>query len=460
MDRATFARLRRQPGYPLFFTTATITRFADDMFAVGTVLLVLDRTGSAPLAGAVVAAVTFPSIITGPVLGAWLDRARSRRRIMMLDQLIAASTIVALVALAGRAPDWTLPLVAICAGITWPLSFGGFTSLIPTLVPEDLLVPANAFEATSFNVAIIAGPALAGAISATAGPDVSLLVEAVLTVGATAMIARIPALDRPTEQPASRPLSEIVRAGLRHVASVAPLRSVTVGGAISLGGLGLLTVAFPFFAVDALGENRAAAGFLWAAFAAGSTFGAIALVRLQNAVRPHVLVFAAIASLGCLMLLWPLSTSLPMAMALIALAGMVDGPGFSAQFAVRQRYTPRELHGQVFTTAASLKVGSYAVGAAFAGPLVVALGAKGTLVVAACVQFVAVAVGYLLARSPTSAAGAVPQVRATRRLELQQDEDVDDERDREPDRPAVKVSLDQRSAAEWSAAGAADSERP
>ena len=186
MDRATFARLRRQPGYPLFFATATITRFADDMFAVGAVLLVLDRTGSAPLAGLVVAAITLPSIVTGPVLGAWLDRAPSRRRVMIFDQLLAASTIVALVFLAGNAPNWTLPLVALCAGITWPLSFGGFTSLIPGIVPEDLLPPANALEATSFNIAIIAGPALAGAITAFAGPDVSLLVEAVLTAGVIA----------------------------------------------------------------------------------------------------------------------------------------------------------------------------------------------------------------------------------------------------------------------------------
>ena len=73
--------------------------------------------------------------------------------------------------------------MALGAGITWPLSFGGFTSLIPVIVPEDLLPPANALEATSFNLAIIAGPALAGTISALAGPATSLLVEAALTLG-------------------------------------------------------------------------------------------------------------------------------------------------------------------------------------------------------------------------------------------------------------------------------------
>src|SRR5438093_12683285 len=118
------SRLRRQPGYPLFWATATITRLADEMYSVGIVLLILERTGSAGLAGATVAAVTLPSIVSGPLLGAWLDRTGRRRGVMMLDQVLAATSLVGIVALAGNAPNWTLPLVALLAGVTWPLSFG------------------------------------------------------------------------------------------------------------------------------------------------------------------------------------------------------------------------------------------------------------------------------------------------------------------------------------------------
>ncbi len=440
MDRSAYSRLRRHPGYPLFYATATLTRFADDMFSVGAVLLVLERTGSAALAGATVAAVTFPSLLTGPILGAWLDRAGRRRRIMMLDQVLAAVTIVAIVLLAGNAPDWVLPIVAIGAGITWPLSFGGFTSLIPIIVPKNLLPSANALEATSFNLAIIAGPALAGTISALAGPAASLLTEAVLTVAAIGMIAQIRALDATPVWHSHEKIASIVRTGLRHIVNVPPLRGVTVAGALSLGGLGLLTVAFPFFAVDELGESRSAAGFLWAAFAAGSTVGAIGLVGFQTRFRPHAVVIGAIAGLGVAMMLWPLAGALPVALGLIALAGLVDGPGFAAQFAVRQRWTPPELHGQVFTTAASLKVGSFAIGAALAGPAVVTLGAQGTLVAAASIQFVAAAAGLALSglrRATASAPQPVPPA-----LDLEQDDDVDHERERERDRPAVEVSLD------------------
>ena len=49
-----------------------------------------------------------------------------------------------------------------------------------------------------------------------------------------------------------------------------------------LGGLGLLTVAFPFLAAEELGADRSVAGYMWAAFAAGSGIGALLLVRLQT----------------------------------------------------------------------------------------------------------------------------------------------------------------------------------
>jgi MFS family permease len=464
MSTTTLGRLRRQPGYPLFWTTATITRLADEMFSVGVVLLVLERTGSAGLAGATVAAVTLPSIVSGPLLGAWLDRTGRRRRVMVLDQMLAATTVVSIVVLAGHAPNWTLPLVALLAGATWPLSFGGFTSLIPVIVPGELLVQANALEATSFNFAVIGGPALAGTISAVADPAASLFVEAALTLGAIGLIARIPAMDA-RGRGSRRPLLSIARAGLRHVAATPPLRAVTVAGALNLGGLGLLTVAFPFFAVNDLGVQRSAAGYLWAAFAFGSAVGAMTLVRLQSRWAPQRIVLGAITAVGCLMLLWPLAATLPAALLLIGLTGLVDGPNLSATFGARQRWTPPELLGQIFTTAASVKVGAFSVGAALAGPAVLALHARGALLVAAGVQFVAVAAGIALGGLRKTEAPAVPSANPSAGLPadgpsyLQQNDRVHGHQHGEHDGPAIQVPLHQRAAPEGAGAGAADPER-
>ena len=192
------------------------------------------------------------------------------------------------------------------------------------------------------------------------------------------------------------------------------LRGVTAAGMLGLAGLGLLTVAFPLFAVEHLDAERSAAGYMWGAFALGSMLGALLLVRVQRRWRSEAIVIGALAGFGGLMLLWPLQTSLAAMLVVVALAGLVDGPGLAATFATRQRFVPPELMGQVFTTGAGLKVGSFSLGSALAGPVVLSAGSAGALLIAACLQFVAAGGGYLLMRRPSRAdARAAPAARPT-----------------------------------------------
>ena len=412
MDRLSLRRLRDQPGYLPFVSAATLARVSDEMFSVGVVLLVLDRTDSAGLAGLAVAAITLPSLISGPLLGAWLDLTGRRRYLMVLDQLLISTMLVVLLLVAGNTPNWVIPVVVLMAGVTYPLSFGGFTSFIPVLVPEDLLPPANALETTSFNSALVLGPALAGTLSGAFGPEASLLVEAGLALVALVLILRIPGLDRgPDRRGGKSTLLGVAAAGIRQIVSVPELRGITGAAALGLGGLGLMTVAFPLFAVEHLGGERSDAGFMWAAFAVGSTLGALSLVRLQRRVAPERIVLAGYAIFGALMLIWPLAGSLPALLLLIGLAGLADGPALAAQFAVRQQMTPPSLYGQVFTTAVGLKVGSFAMGAALAGPVATGLGSAEAMVVAAAAQMLAAVVGVTLMRMP---ARALPQPSAGR----------------------------------------------
>jgi MFS family permease len=367
------------------------------MFSVGVVLLALERTGSAALAGFLVAAITLPSLVTAPLLGAWLDLRGRRKALMMLDQVLASSALVGMALLIGRAPDALLVTIAFLAGLTWPLSFGGFTSLIPALVSDELLPRANAVEATSFNFALIAGPLLAGAIAGLAGPEATVLTEAGLTLFTLVLLVGFDALDSGPVRAAGS-LMQVVRDGLRALVQVPELLGVSVAGALNLVGAGFLTVAFPYFCVEHLGAPRNASGALWAAFAFGSAAGALTLVRLQRRYRPQHIVLVSMVLFGALMLPWVLAESLAVALVLVAIGSIADGPGLAATFAVRQDWAPRDLQGQIFTTAAGLKVGAFALGAAVAGPLVTGIGSSGAIVASAGTSFVGAAVGWVLVR--------------------------------------------------------------
>src|SRR4051794_41542955 len=61
-----------------YLIAAFAGRLADAMW-LAPVLLVLDRTGSAGRAGLVLSAATLPSLVTAPLIGAWLDSHPFRR---------------------------------------------------------------------------------------------------------------------------------------------------------------------------------------------------------------------------------------------------------------------------------------------------------------------------------------------------------------------------------------------
>jgi hypothetical protein len=88
---------------------------------------------------------------------------------------------------------------------------------------------------------------------------------------------------------------------------------------------------------------------------------------------------------------------------------VVEGPAFAATFATRQRWSPPTLRGQIFTTAASLKLGAFAVGSALAGPALARAGVTGMLVAVGGLQLLGVVLGWARgarSRARAPAAGA------------------------------------------------------
>ncbi len=198
---------------------------SDEMFSIGVVLLVLERTDSAALAGLTVAAVSLPSLV---------DRAAARRlarphrpspladgRRPAADRDRAG---LALIAMVGNAPDWTVPLVVLLAGLTYPLSYGGFTSFIPVLVPDELLAVGERVRGDELQPRARARAGAGGHARGALRPGV----VAGHRGGAGARGARAdraPARARPAAAAAAtRSLLSVAAEGLRQVAVVPELR--------------------------------------------------------------------------------------------------------------------------------------------------------------------------------------------------------------------------------------------
>jgi predicted MFS family arabinose efflux permease len=357
------ALLRRQ-GYASFAATVFVSRVTGAMFTVTGVLLVLERTGSAPLAGLTSAAAVIPGAISGPLLGAWLDVVARRRVLVVVDQLLSAVALVALVLLAGHAPNWTLPVVTVLYSITRPFSVGTFFSALAELAGMELLGPASAVEASSLNLAFIVGPGLAGVLAGASGAARVVLLQAVATVIVALLIARNPAFEARSQDRAEG-VSHALRTGLRALAREPVLRATSIAVTLAAAGWGFMVVGFPLLAAQSLHAGAPAGGYLWAAIGAGSILGTVAISGSRSLQRVAI----SYLTLGISALAWPLAHSLPLGVALVGLTGFLEGPAFSGTIAIRQRETPPAVRAQVLTTMSSLGLIASALGAAIGGAL-------------------------------------------------------------------------------------------
>ena len=143
-----------------YLLAAFAARLADAMW-VGPVLLVLDRTDSAGLAGLTMSAATLPTLVTAPVIGAWLDAHGRRRPAIGLNQVVLAGALGGLTLAAGAAPPAVVVACAGVAGLTQPLVTGGFSSMVPGLAAN----PARgaALDSMTYSVASVAADSVSPA---------------------------------------------------------------------------------------------------------------------------------------------------------------------------------------------------------------------------------------------------------------------------------------------------------
>lgn len=359
-----FRRLWRRPRYPGFVMTVSLARTSSFMFNTAGVLLVLERTGSAPLAGITAAAAVVPGALTGPVLGAWLDVAHRRRVLIVIDQLLSVAGLLGIVALAGHAPNWTVPAVTVAYSLTRPFSMGSFFSSLAEIAGPELLDHASAIEATSLNLAVIIGPALAGALAGIIGAAATVELQAGLTLLVAGLVAVNPAFEaRPEERPPT--VSKALRTGLRALSRERVLRATSVSSSLAAFGWGLMLVGFPLYAVQMLHSPAHTSGYLWAAVAGGSILGTFVLHGPPGLRR----VGLSYGILGLSALLWPLAGTLAVGIMLIGLTGFLEGPAYSGTIALRQRHTPPAGRAQVMTTVASISALTLSAGAALGGAI-------------------------------------------------------------------------------------------
>src|SRR5215218_5018003 len=262
-----------------YVAAASAARTADEGMAPALALLVAAAGREPAFAGVLLAAAGLPHVVAGPLTGALLDTSRHRRTALALAPAVFALVLAGTALGLGRVPDVLCVALVAAAGCAGPLLTGGLTAELTRLVPSR---PGRALplDGASYNVAAIAGPAAVAGCAALAGAEAAALCLAVLALGATAVVLRLPATTRGS---ADRGWRDGL-GGARRLWDARPLRLVTAGTTVAFVGAGALPLVVIARASE-LGSATAGAALL-AAMAAGALTGALLTAAAETA-RPE-----------------------------------------------------------------------------------------------------------------------------------------------------------------------------
>jgi predicted MFS family arabinose efflux permease len=328
-----------------------------------------------------------PALVMALPAGHTADRFH---RVRIAQASLVLQALVAIALTTASSGGWTtralLLGLSVVLGAVRPFQMTAQQSLVPALVPLELLPRATAFSAAGVQGAIIAGPALGGVLFA-AGLNVVYATCAALFLVSSAVFLGVHYEHVP---PRREPVTwTSVLAGIAFIRA-----NPIVLGAISLDLFAVLlggaTALLPIYAKEILHVGPQGLGMLRSAPAVGALAVALTLARRPLARHVGGKLLVAVAVFGASMLVFGLSRSFGLSLVALVVSGGADMISVVVRQTLVQMETPDEMRGRVAAVnslfiGASNQLGEFESGATAAalGPVgSVVLGGIGTMVVA------------------------------------------------------------------------------
>lgn len=343
----------------LLWQGQSISRLGSQGFTVAMLFWIKHATGSAALMGLLQMLSTLPAVILGPIGGALADRY-SRRRIIILSDLLRGLAVLSLTALILILPDATqtalvwLFVVSILIAVVTAFFNPAISASIPDLVPQNSVTSANSLGQLSFQLSVFIGQGLGGTLFRLLGAPILFLIDGMTYLFAAAsesfvVIPQIMPQKSSTWKEAFLEFKKEILEGLRYVWRKSGLRELVFVSAFLNFFTAPVIILLPFYVENTLQVQVDWYGFLLAAYGAGTMVGYVfaGAIRLSGKARGTLMMLFMLLEpfgYGALGLINSPYTAMAMAFG----GGVTSGFVTVNITTLLQITTPGEIRGRVF----------------------------------------------------------------------------------------------------------------
>lgn len=321
-------------------------------------------------------AAYIPNILLGPFVGVWLDRLNRKYVIIAADVFTGViSVIFALAFYLGTPTVWMALIFLGLRAIGGVFQFPTIQAVVPSIVPKDQLIQANAWDQFLQSGALMIGPVL-GAVMYAALPLPTILFSDLVgaVIASIALIpVKIPYIARVDDN--SMGFVTEWKEGLRIFLMDKRLFVLTLSATICMVFFMPITAFYPLMTSDYFQGTAYEASSVELLYSAGMMLGTFVINRFGNKLQYNAICTALIGlfGLGSTTLI---SGFLPKSdVAFWIFAFMCFGMGISAVFynipyiAYMQETIPSKYHGRAFSLLNTIISLTMPLGLLVAGPV-------------------------------------------------------------------------------------------
>jgi MFS family permease len=390
----TYLGLFRQRNFAFMTFADAISVLGDQIGWVALLWFAMVTTKHAGYMGLLGLAFGLPGVLLGAVVGNVFDRTSHKKVLVTANVLLGIVFVtIPLLYQVHALPMFVLFVLVLVAGCLTPFTTVGWMVVIPNLVKEGELGPANSIVETIWNGASLLGPLLGGLLIARFGATVAVFADGVSFWAAALCVFVVKESKQHFETRESEEPSQ--RSSFLHDTwdGVKTLYGLTSVWWITLGAVGFnlaygqLEVSLPLFTHNELASSAVVLGSFWTTYFVGSLIGSAFSGLTLKGKRSGVImaVMAMGWGLSFVPMLWV--HSLWNTYISVALAGLLFGGYPPLARTTVQKLVPKEFMGRILgirgsIIALGMPLGSF-LGGAFGQwfPSSSVIGATGFVVV-------------------------------------------------------------------------------
>jgi len=323
--------------------------------------LVYELTRSPLYLGLVSGATSLPILLFSLFGGVAADRFE-KRSLLMLTQGISVipPLMIGTLISFGTVTVWHVIALGFVIGTINAFDVPARQSFLIHMVERGSLLNAIAMNSAAFNAARMLGPVIAGILIAALGTAACFYINAASYLAVLLALSLIKA--RSPGEPGGKDMLRDIAEGMRFmIREPEILRPVLLVSTISLFGLPFVS-QLPVFAVEVLGMDARGLGFLMGASGGGALTAAVTLAIVGDvADKKRTMTVAALLFPACVVL-FALSRSYYISMALMFLAGVAVVWFLANANSTLQLKSPDGLRGRVMSVYTLMFLGMTPIG--------------------------------------------------------------------------------------------------